>query len=272
VKAHAREAAGRTVGARLVYVALAAALVLAPVAAAADTVRAEAGVIVAAPGQVRVAARGRVAVRFFPRPIFYPYYYPYCPHQYWEFLYGRPLPTRHGCGVGVEVAAAVETRRPPRLGLGAFGGSVAVREDDAAGEVGVIGRLRVWDHLQVELELARTELDDEAGSDNRVGGALLLQFTPYSAVSPYLLGGGGFGRADLDDGDLTADRPYGEVGVGLEWALARHLSLFGDVRLGLRQLEDDEEQPVLRARTAVADADDDDDRFARARIGGLLYF
>jgi Outer membrane protein beta-barrel domain len=272
VKAHAREAADRRVGAALMAAALAAALVPAPGEAAAEPVRAEAGIVVAAPGQVRVAARGRVAVRFFPRPIFYPYYYPYCPHQYWEFLYGAPLPTRHGCGVGMEVVAA-QSPRPPRLGLGVFGGSVAVREDDAAGEVGVIGRLRVWDFLQIELELARSELDDEAGSDNRIGGALLLQMAPYSAVSPYLLGGGGFGRAELDDGDLTADRPYGEVGVGLEWALARHLSLFGDVRLGLRKLDGDDQEPVLRARTAVAeDVGDDDDRFARARIGGLLYF
>jgi hypothetical protein len=253
------------------HVGLAAAVMAWPVVAAADEVRAEAGVVIAAPGQVRIAARGRVAVRFFPRPIFYPYYYPYCPHQYWEFLYGRPLPTRHGCGVGVEVVAA-ETARPPRLGLGVFGGSVAVREDDAVGEVGLLGRLRVWDHLQLELELARTEIGDDVGSDKRIGGAVVLQITPYSAVSPYLLGGGGFGRADLDDGDLTADQPYGEVGIGLEWALARHLNLFGDVRLGVRKLDDVDQQPALRARAAIALDTDDDDRFARARIGALLYF
>ena len=259
----------------IVNAAFAAALTLSPLAAAADpaAVRGETGAAVAAPGQVRVAAGARAAVRFSPRPRFYPYYYPYCPHQYWHFLYGAPVPNGRGCGVETEVSAEVVEDSPdlPRVGLGAFGGSVAAREGEAVPEIGLIGRLRPWDHLQVEIELSRTDRDDEAGSDDRLGGALILEIMPYRAVSPYLLAGAGFGRAELDDGDFAADQAYGEVGLGLEWAVVRPFSLFGDARIGLRSKGDGDDEPALRARSPDGEMDEDE-RFGRVRVGALLYF
>lgn len=240
-----------------------AALAVLPAVAGADRIQLRAHARIGGPG---------LTTRYNMRPDFYPYYYPYCPHQYWFFLYGVPPPTWTGCGLPVVVATAPEPELA-RLGLGVFGGSVEVEENDAGTDLGLVARLRLSRHFQLEAELSRTDIGDGARVDKRIGGALLLQLLPDSALSPYLLGGGGFGRAELDDGNLTANQAYGEIGVGLEWALAPHFSLFGDLRAGLRRSDTTEDRRALLVRDRGKGAGvDDDERFTRARIGALLYF
>lgn len=206
------------------------------------------------------------------RPRFYPYYYPYCPHDYWHFLEGSAPPS--WCGPRPEVVAVepIPEPEPARLGLGVFGGSVAVERDESGVDLGVIGRLRLWRHLQLEAELSRTEIEDGDRVDKRVGGALLVPLLPHAALSPYLLGGGGLSRVERNGGSLTADQVYGELGVGLEWSLARHFSLFGDLRAGVRRSDARDDDRVLVRRGGGGPAVDEDERTARARIGALMYF
>jgi hypothetical protein len=92
-------------------------------------------------------------------------------------------------------------------------------------------------------------------------------------LSPYLLGGGGFGQTDVNDGTLTAEQAYGELGVGLEWRLGRHFALFGDLRAGVRESNASEDELLLVRGTGDGGLSvDDDEHFTRARLGAMLYF
>jgi hypothetical protein len=213
----------------------------------------------------------------------YPYFYPY-----WSFRYAAPPPPppacQYECGPSVSAhyhaqpqpvaVAAVRAEPPlPRLGLGIFGGSVDVENNDAGTDLGLVGRVRLTRHLVLEAEVSKTELADGARVDRRIGGALLFDFSPRRDLSPYVLGGGGFGQSDIDDGTLTAEQAYGELGVGLQWRLGRHIALFGDLRAGVRESNATEEELLLVRGVPGDDVSvDDNERFTRGRIGALLLF
>lgn len=270
----------------------AAGLVAMPTTASADRVRVRVGgdVRIRAHGSIRIGGpryryrghyrpyyRPRVHLRYYARPYFFPRYY-------WGFRYAYPPPAcEYECGPSYyaappPVAVAVETApaEPPlsRLGLGIFGGSVDVENNDAGSDLGLIGRLRLTRHLILEAEVSKTEIADGARVDKRLGGALLFEFAPYSALSPYVLGGGGFGQTEVDDGRFTAEQAYGEVGIGLEWAITRHIALFGDLRAGVRESNASDEEILLVTGGGGGSGAtvDDDERFTRARIGALLHF
>jgi hypothetical protein len=212
----------------------------------------------------------------------YPYFYPY-----WGFRYAAPPPPPGcyaECGPSVSAhyyhqpqpvaVAAVAAPEPelPRLGLGIFGGSVDVENNDAGTDLGLIGRVRLTHRFVLEAEVSKTELADGARVDRRVGGALLFDFSPYNALSPYVLGGGGFGQTDVNDGTFTAEQAYAELGVGLHWTLGRHIALFGDLRAGVRESNASEDE-IAFLRNGPDDPNvDDNERFTRARVGALLTF
>jgi hypothetical protein len=218
--------------------------------------------------------RPRVHLRYYARPYFFPYYYGY--------RYAAPPPCYYECGPSyysappVAVAAPARAPQPelPRLGIGIFGGTVGVEnDDDYGGDLGLVGRLRLTRHFMLEAEVSKTELSDGERVDKRIGGALMLDLLPHSALSPFLLGGGGFGQTDVNDGTFTAEQLYGELGVGLEWRLGRHFALFGDIRAGVRETNASEDE-ILLVRGGPGDEQviDDNERFTRARLGALLYF
>jgi Outer membrane protein beta-barrel domain len=232
------------------------------------------------PHSYRPYYRPRVHLRYYPRPYFYPGFY-------WGFRYASPPPCYYECGPSVSayyygpprapvaVAAPAVEPEPPlaRLGIGVFGGSVDVENNDAGADLGLIGRLRLTRHLMLEAEFSKTELADGERVDKRLGGALLLDFMPYSALSPYVLGGGGFGQTEVNDGEFSAEQAYGELGAGLEWRLGRHIALFGDLRAGVRESNaSDDEIMLIKGRPGGDASVDDNERFTRARIGALLYF
>ena len=218
--------------------------------------------------------RPRVYLRYYPRPYFFPYYYGY--------RYAAPPPCYYECGPSYysapPVAVAAPARAPapplPRLGIGIFGGTVGVENnDDYGSDLGLVGRLRLTRHFLLEAEVSKTELSDGERVDKRIGGALMLDLLPHSALSPFLLGGGGFGQTDVNDGTFTAEQLYGELGVGLEWRLGRHFALFGDIRAGVRETNASEDELLLVRGVGGDEAViDDNERFTRARLGALLYF
>jgi len=275
-----------------------AGLVSAPGTASADRVRVRIG----GGGGVHLHARAQVRVRgphvvvggpaygpyygryHRPRVIVRPYFYPrpyfYYPGFYWGFGYGSGC--YDACGAvpayyyrtprPVAVEAAVAPEPLPRVGLGIFGGGVNVEGNDAGSDLGLIGRLRLSRHFLFEAEVSKTELADGARVDRRIGGALLLDLAPYSALSVYLLGGGGFGQTDVDNGTLTAEQAYGEVGAGLEWRLTRHIALFGDLRAGVRKSNASQDEILLVRGGGGGPTVRDTEDFTRARLGALLYF
>jgi hypothetical protein len=250
--------------------AIAALLALWPTPAHADPPTVDGSVHVSARAHVHIGGPGTQAglrgdIFHVPRPSFASYYWPYYPHEYWLFLYGGDIHRR-----------AEPSPEPERLpvGLGIFGGAAGAAGDrEAAGELGLLGRLSLARQVQLEVELSRTYIDDPAERvDNRAGAALLIHLIRTAPISPYLLGGGGFSRVDLDDGDLAADRPYGEIGAGIDWVIARHLCLFGDIRAGLRKIDDGSADDRPGIARPASSGDDEDSEFARARIGAMLYF
>lgn len=259
-------------------------------------------------GDVRVKARGHIRIggpryrvgpryrrhhrphyrpHFRPRVYVRPYARPYVfyPGFYWGFRYAAPPPPAcyEACGPSasayyqappqpVAVARVVERDPLPRLGIGVFGGSVDTENNEAGSDIGLVGRVRLTRHFLLEAEVAKSELDDGSRVDRRLGGSVLFDFLPYSDFSPYVLAGGGFGQTDVDDGTFTGRQAYGEVGVGLEWALGRHITLFGDIRGGARANEADDDIDETLALRAPSSHVEEEERFTRARIGALLYF
>ena len=230
-------------------------------------------------GHYRPHFRPRIYVRPYARP------YVYYPGAYWGYRYAAPPPPAcyEACGPSaaayyhappqpVAVAHVIERDPLPRLGIGVFGGSVDTENNEAGSDIGLIGRVRLSRHFLLEAEVAKSELDDGSRVDRRLGGSVLFDFLPYSDFSPYVLAGGGFGQTDVDDGTFTGRQAYGELGVGLEWSLGRHLSLFGDIRAGARSNEADEPDDDVRIQLAPSASVEEEERFTRARIGALLYF
>jgi hypothetical protein len=238
-------------------------------------IAAAAGGALLAAWPVRAGADGgpRAAPILSPRPPFYPYFHPWCPHQYWDYLAGSPPPASPACGAGA-VASAARTAEPglPRVGLGAFGGAARAEGSEAGTELGLVARLRVLRPLAVEAELSTTGRTGGGASDERIGGALLLHLLPGAALSPYVAGGGGFARAELDGDAVRARGAYGEIGVGLEWTVLPHLALFADARAGVQRREEREDPRGALARSSGGDPAGGGERFARARVGGLLQF
>ena len=209
------------------------------------------------------------------------------PRYYWGIRFAAPPPPpptcEYECGTSAyyyesqpaaPVAVATQPMPPPEpelptLGLGAFFGSSSVSHNDAGDDFGLVGRLRLTQHLRLEGELSKTKLDGGARVDRRGGAALLWDFSPYATLSPYVLAGGGIGITDTDGSGTKAHQGYGEVGVGLEWRLSDRLSIIGDLRAG--QIANQRDNNVVALSTSPASVDQKED-FTRARIGALVFF
>jgi hypothetical protein len=157
----------------------------------------------------------------------------------------------------------------PRLGIGVFAGSMDVEGQEIGSDVGLLGRFRLTDHFQIEGELAKSEIADSTRVDRRVGGALLYDFSPRSALSLNVLAGIGYSETEIGGGDFAAQQGYGELGVGLTWNLSRHLALSGDIRAGQRETAGDD--VVLRSSVEPVPMQEQES-YTRARLSALLFF
>ena len=214
---------------------------------------------------------------YYPRP--YYYYYPYYPQpEYVPSYYGGAsyYPVQPSAAPGVVVAAPA--RRPlPVFGIGIAAGGSSVQDQQESSDLSALVRLRLTPGLLLEGEIGKTSFKDDLRVDRRIGGTLLWEIGAYNTLAPYLLAGGGVQQAEVGD-SFTTTQEFGEIGVGLRWALSRNLHLTVDVRAGRRKAIDTDDQPDVLLSSAArsiappsSPADDTED-FTRARLAAILYF
>ena len=158
------------------------------------------------------------------------------------------------------------------IGVAAGGSNVDGRQDSS--DLAALVRFRLTPGLLIEGELGRTEFDNNVRVDRRIGGSLVWEIGARNSWSPYILGGGGVQQAEVD-GSFSTTQEFGEIGVGLRWALSRHLHLTADIRAGARKaIDSDQPERLSAAVRAVAPpiADDDTEKFTRGRLAAILYF
>jgi hypothetical protein len=237
--------------------------------------------------------RGGVSVRF-ARPGFRPsrpfwrprvwvggsvwvgdyYYYPEAVPSYYGNSY---YPVAPGTNAAPGVMAAVAPRPSlPTLGIGVFAGGTNVQDRQDSTDLGAMVRLRLGTGLLVEGELAKTTFKDNVRVDRRIGGSLLYEFGAYNSLAPYVLAGGGVNQADVD-GSFTTTQDFGEVGVGLRWALSRNLHLTFDIRAGRRKTVDSNQPDAIsNAVRSVAPPsggiNNDTEDYTRGRLAAVLNF
>ncbi|HEX2687040.1 MAG TPA: outer membrane beta-barrel protein [Kofleriaceae bacterium] len=213
---------------------------------------------------------------YYPRPYYYYYAPEYVPSYYGTTYY----PVQPAAAPGVVAATPVAQPSLPTFGIGVFAGGSSVQNVDNkldTSDLGALGRLRLTPGLLIEGELAKTSFKDNARVDRRIGGSLIYEIGAQNSFAPYLLAGGGVQQADVD-GAFTTTQDFGEIGVGLRWALSRSLHLAFDIRAG-RSKTIDSNQPatVSNAARSVAppsgaNSSDNTEDYTRGRLAAILNF
>jgi hypothetical protein len=232
---------------------------------------------------------------WWPRP--YYYYYPESVPSYYGGTYYPVQPGESVAAAPGAVAVAPRQRPLPTLGFGVFAGGTSVNGMKDASEIGLLGRLRLTPGLLIEAELAKDSFSGEVSTcqagvpctliavngdrvDRRIGGSLIWELGPRNSFAPYLLAGGGVQQAKVTSGDFfgsdfTTTQDYGEIGVGLRWALSRSLHLTADIRAGRRQTIDSNQTVTPVARTInppSGGVNGDTEDYTRARLAAVINF
>lgn len=209
-----------------------------------------------------------------PVPTYYveysePVYAPPPQEQYYEEQYYQESHYQESYQNVVQVAPAPKPALA-RWGLGAFAGSVQVDDQEAGADLGLVGRYRFSRSWSVEGEVAKTQTSSGERTDKRVGGALVWHLPILQSLKPSLLVGAGYGQSEFGKGEFHARQGYGEVGLGVAYALSNSLHLTADVRTGTRSRTDDVTHVALGS---MADAPiEEDEDYSRARVGAMIFF
>jgi hypothetical protein len=230
-------------------------------------------------GSIYVGPRYRV----YPRP-YYVYYPAYVPAYYHTTTYYPVQPAVAAPGV-VAVAPAPRPELP-KLGIGLFAGGSAVESQSGGSmhesdDLGLLGRFRITTGLVLEGEIGKMSYDvdglDNARVDRRLGASLLYEIGARNRWSPYVLAGMGVQQAEVA-GDFHTTQNYGELGVGLRWAVTPKFHLAGELRFGSRATidSDDRIEPVsgtaMRTITPPSKDSDETEEYTRGRLSAILYF
>ena len=169
--------------------------------------------------------------------------------------------------------AAVQAPPPlPRFGIGLFAGGVDVEGQHASSELGFLARVRLTPGLLIEGDVAKSELEDGTRIDRRLGAGLVWEIGAYNTFAPYLVGEGGVMQAEVGS-DWSTTQSFGEIGVGLRWALSRNFHLAADIRAGTRhEVDENGQRADLGVAREIAPPEDEDEQYTRGRISALLYF
>ena len=233
-------------------------------------------------GSIYVGPRYRV----YPRP-YYVYYPAYVPSYYVGTTY-YPVEAQPAVAApGVVAVAPAPRRELPKLGIGLFAGGSAVESQSGdstheSDDLGLLARFRLTPGLILEGELGKMSYDvdgiDNARVDRRLGASLLYEIGAYNRWAPYLLAGIGVQQAEVA-GDFETTQNYGELGIGLRWAITPKFHLTGELRAGSRATvsSDDSIQPVpagtsARVITPPSESSDETEEYTRARLSAILYF
>ncbi|MBC7974750.1 MAG: hypothetical protein H7138_07155 [Myxococcales bacterium] len=208
---------------------------------------------------------------YYPRSY---YYYPEYVPSYYGGAYYPVQPASSAPGI---VAVAPAQPSLPVFGIGVFAGGSSVQETQVSSDVGAMLRFRLTPGLLIEGEIGKTSFEDDVRVDRRIGASLIYEIGARNTFAPYLLAGGGVQQAEVG-GDFSTTQNFGEIGVGLRFALSRNLHLTFDVRAGRNQTIDSD-QPVRvsgSARTVAPPSgqfgDDDTEDYTRGRLAAILYF
>lgn len=228
----------------------------------------------------RWSVSGRVHVRpYYPR---YRYYRPYT--HYYGSTY---IPSYYGSSYypvapqPAPAVAAVAAPQPalPKLGLGLFAGGVSVEGMNESSDYGVLGRLRLGNGgLLLEGELGKTSYEGDLRIDRRLGASLIYEIGARNRLAPYVLAGFGVQEADVAS-TYTTTQGFGEIGVGLRYAISPQFHLTADVRAGSRDTMSDDVhvRPATGSAARVLPPPSGDDAYdgesyTRARLSALFYF
>lgn len=220
---------------------------------------------------------------YYPRP-YYVYYPQYVPSYYQSQSYYPVAP------VAAPGVVATGAARPPlpRLGIGLGAGGSQVEAQDGGSmhdsdDVAVLGRFRLTPGLLLEGELGRTSYDegdyDNVRVDRRLGASLIYEIGAYNRWAPYVVGGIGVQQAEVA-GVYETTQNFGEIGIGLRYAVSRQFHLAFDVRAGSRATVESDETTVAPSTTGVMarqitpppSASDESEEYTRARLSAVMYF
>lgn len=213
---------------------------------------------------------------YYPRPYYYYYAPEYVPSYYGSSYY----PVQPTSAPGVMATTAEAPPSLPTFGIGVFAGGSSVQNVDNkldTSDLGALARLRLTPGLLIEGEIAKTSFKDNTRVDRRLGGSLIYEIGAQNSFAPYLLAGGGVQQADVD-GSFTTTQDFGEIGVGLRWALSRNLHLAFDIRAGRSQTIDSTQPGVIsNAARSVAppsgsNGADNREDYTRGRLAAILNF
>ncbi len=214
---------------------------------------------------------------------YYPRYYPR--YRYYHY---QPVPSYYGV-YSTNYYYPVEARpqqqvtvipasRPqlPRFGIGLFAGGVSVQDQDDSSDVGLLGRVRLSRGLLIEGELGKTSYEQDLRVDRRLGASLVYEIGAYNKLAPYVLAGLGVQQAEVG-GELNTTQNFGELGIGLRWAVSPHFHLLFDVRAGSRNTVSSDSPPlatdVATRQVQPPSAESNDaEEYTRGRLAAVVFF
>lgn len=192
-------------------------------------------------------------------PSYYPGYYQQAPAQYY--------------------VAPPEARTLPRFALGGFASGTATEADETE-EYGLLARFRLRGGWIVEGEIGSSRGHYRDGDvhdiedNSRVAAGLVYELGARNTWAPYLVGS--VGSVTSSGADST--RGFGELGIGLRWALSDNLHLTADIRAGARERQVDSfsdplpEGAAARVVTPIGPDEENGEGYTRARLSAMLYF
>lgn len=215
---------------------------------------------------------------YYPRYRYYrPYYYSTPVPSYYGYYSTEYYPVQPQPYVAAP-AVAVAAPRPelPKFGIGIFGGGVSVEDRNESSDFGALARFRLTPGLILEGEIGKQTYEDSERTDRRLGASLLYEIGAYNTIAPYVLAGLGVQQADVD-GEWSTTQNFGEVGVGIRWALSPNFHVTFDIRAGSRaSVSDDRDDAVgVAARSIVSPPSvdsDESEEYTRGRLAAILYF